>query len=208
MKFLPGISFLLLVTILPEFSSGQEKLSDSNFTLTVEHKFDQGGNASTMSLGRMLLASPDEQGESMNLLSMLTFDDQSKYILLAYLSFYSNAKTCRFPSTPEVELNLDGEDILIKSPFLSKELGPKEIKKGIAMSFNDPENGKCNESLELLLPHDLFLRVAGTKKRILVRTGKIQFALEGRALLALNEMAKRLKAPEMPRPSKVLKKNL
>lgn len=206
MKYLIGGYFLLLVAF-SGFSSGQEKLSYSDFTLTVEHRFDESGNASSMSLSRMQLASPDEQSEPMTFLSMLTFDDTSKFILLAYLSFYSNAETCRFPSTPEVELSLDGENILVKSPLLLKELGPNEIKKGLALSSNKPSaNSKCQESLELMLPHDLFLKVTGTKKRILVRTGKIQFALEGRALLALNEMAKRLQPSETPKQPNAVKK--
>lgn len=206
MKILIGGYFLILL-VFSGFSSGQQRLSYSDFTITQEHRFDETGNASSMSLSRMLLPSPDKQADPMTFLSLLTYDEGTRYILLAYLSFYSNADKCRFPETPEVELDLDGEKVLIKSPFLAKEdLSPEEIKKGMATSFNNPVNGKCKESLELILPHDLYLKVTGTKKRISVRTGKIQFALEGRALFALNEMAKRIRHSEVLTEPKSVKK--
>ena len=162
---------------------------EPDFTIEVKHEYRKGEVITLVSLERMLIQSPDASGEPIGFSSLFAYDEKSHSAVLVYISFYSEIKKCRFPTDPEVTFNVDGESFRVGFDLEAAQRG-----EGIAMSFAEPERGRCQESLDVLLPQKLYLKVAKARN-VEVRTGKLKFKLSAMHLKALSELARLMVSP-------------
>ena len=162
-------------------------LPKPDFTITVTHDYRKGDVISIISLERMFIKSPDAQNEPIGFDSLFAYDEKFKFVSLPFISFYSFAEKCRFPEKPDTTFIVDGEPIMISSAPEAAIRG-----EGIATSFSEPESGKCQDSLSVILPLKTYLKIAAAKSSIEIRTGKLRFQLNEMHLKALNELARRM----------------
>ena len=186
--------FVICIVSFNFFSFGQEvkptpslSLPEPDFTITVKHDYRKGEVISLVSLERMFIKSPDSQSEPIGFGSLFGYDEKSKFVPSAYIAFYSYAEKCRFPTDPDTTFIVDGDPIRVSS-------NPEAISRGEgnAFSFSELEGGKCNDSLSIILPQKVYLKIANAKRSIEVRVDKLKFQLGELHLKALNELARRM----------------
>jgi hypothetical protein len=139
----------------------------------------------------MFISNRDATREPVGFSSMFVYDQKSVTIAAGYISFYSMAPNCRFPQDPLVKFTIDGETVNFTH-------GPEAEKRGegTATSFSEVEGGKCNESLNVIIPQPTYLRIANAK-RVDVQVGKLGFSLEENQQKALRELGRMMAAPRL-----------
>jgi hypothetical protein len=194
-KSVTNLLFLIAcIFAFASFASAQESNPtlppQPDFTIVVKHEYRKSEVMTLVSLERMFIKAPDATGDPIGLGSLFVYDEKSQVVTHAYISFYSLSQKCRLPYEPEVTFVVDGNSIRIGHDFETAKRG-----EGIATSFAEPEGGKCNESLDVIIPQKTYLRIANAE-RVEVQLGSVKLQLGEMHLKALQELARRMVAPK------------
>ena len=140
-------------------------------------------------LERMSIMAPDIW-EPLGFSSMFAYDKKPQETPAADISFYSNGPKCRFPSQADMTFIVDGQAIRVTDNLADEKLG-----RGTLISLSEPGTDSCKESLDVLLPRKLYLRIANAES-VEVQFGQLRFRLADKHLKALSELAHRMTAPK------------
>jgi hypothetical protein len=155
------------------------------YRIVTKNESKNGELVTIVSLERMAIIGPDV-GEPIGFSSMFAYDKKSQAVPAAYISFYSNGSKCRFPSKSKVTFIADGQAIRIADDPVTANLG-----EGKSISLSEPGPDGCKESLDVLLPPEVYFRIANAQI-VDVQFGELKFRLNENHLNALRELARRM----------------